>query len=253
MKIRKIFFLICFSGLLTLYFSIRSIALSTIVFCDVGQGAATLLQLGTYQVLIDTGPDKRVLSCVGKHMPFFDHSIELVVISHNQKDHDGGLFALQKKYSVERVYGSLPKQKFLTDIQFAEVRHTITIQVKDVQIILHKASESSNNINDSAIVVTMNTPHDTIFLTSDINGLELKTLIPPSTTILEVPHHGSKYGLYPDSLDLANISQAVISVGKKNTYGHPSRETLDILKAKKIPTWRTDEQGELVINLDSKL
>jgi len=215
----------------------------------VGQGAATFLQLGTYQVLIDTGPDKRVLSCVGKHMPFFDHSIELIIISHNQKDHDGGLFALQKKYVIERVYGSLPKQKILTDIQFAEVHHTVTIQVKDVQIIMHKASESSNNINDSAIVVTINAPHNIIFLASDINGLELKGLIPQSTTILEVPHHGSKYGLYPDSLDLADVVHAVISVGRKNTYGHPSREVFDILKAKKIPIWRTDEQGELVIDL----
>lgn len=251
MKIRSVFILICLSSVLTFCFSIREISSSKIIFCDVGQGAATLLQLGTYQVLIDTGPDKRVLSCVGKHMPFFDHSIEIVIISHNQKDHDGGLFALQKKYNVEHVYGSLPKQKFLTDVQFTEVHHTITIQAKNVEIILHKASESSNDINDSAIVVTINTLHNTVFLTSDINGLELKSLMPPSTTILEVPHHGSKYGLYPDSLDLADIAHAVISVGKKNTYGHPSRETLDILKAKKIPIWRTDEQGELVIDLDS--
>ena len=69
------------------------------------------------------------------------------------------------------------------------------------------------------------------------------------TTILQVPHHGSKYGLYPDSLDLAKPTLAVISVGAKNTYGHPSQEVLDILKAKNINTWRTDVQGELDIDL----
>ena len=73
--------------------------------------------------------------------------------------------------------------------------------------------------------------------------------MPRDTTLLEVPHHGSKYGLYPDSLDLAVPTLAVISVGKKNTYGHPSKEALDILKAKKIKVWRTDQQGELTIDL----
>jgi competence protein ComEC len=77
----------------------------------------------------------------------------------------------------------------------------------------------------------------------------LKALLPYGTTILQVPHHGSKYGLYPDSLDLAEPTLAVISVGKKNGYGHPSKQALDILKAKNIRTWRTDEQGELVIDL----
>ena len=241
------------SSLITVYFSIYSASVTRLVFCDVGQGAATLIQLGNYQILVDTGPDQRVLSCIGRYIPFFDREIELVIISHNQKDHNGGLFALQKKYSVKQVYGPLPMPKFLKEGQFREVQDTVSIQIKDMQIIIHKASQSSKNINDSANVVIIKTHSETVFLTSDINGLELKSLIPSSTTILEVPHHGSKYGLYPDSLDLADIALAVISVGKKNTYGHPTREVLDILKAKRIPIWRTDEQGELVINLDSRL
>lgn len=241
--------LMIITSLTTILLYVHSLSHYKIVFCDVGQGAATLLQINSYQILIDTGPDQRVLSCIGRHIPFFDHTIETIVISHNQKDHNGALFAIQNKYQIGHVYGPLPKPEFLKVSQFTEVEDTVSLQLTDVTILIHKASQSSKDINESANVVTIKTPQQVIFLTSDINGLELKELMPSDTTILEVPHHGSKYGLYPDSLDLAEPSLAVISVGKKNTYGHPSKEVLDILKAKKIKVWRTDTQRELVIDL----
>ena len=241
--------LIIASFLFTIIVSVRSATSSKIVFCDVGQGAATLLQLGSYQIIIDTGPDQRILSCIGKHIPFFDHTIEVVIISHNQKDHNGGLRALQKKYTINHVYGPSPKPSYINLSQFTEVKNTVELSVKNTKITIHKASQSSTNANDSANVVTLVSPPHTVFLSSDINGIELKSLLPQNSTILEVPHHGSKYGLYPDSLDLAEITLAVISVGKKNTYCHPSREALDILKAKNIPIWRTDLQGEREIDL----
>ncbi|MCX6731929.1 MAG: hypothetical protein NTV98_00100 [Candidatus Roizmanbacteria bacterium] len=237
---------------MTIIFSVQSALSFKIVFCDVGQGAATLLQIGTYQVLIDTGPDQRVLNCIGHHIPFFDHTIETIIISHNQKDHNGGLSAIKNKYQVDFVYGPLPKPMLSSNTVFVEVKNTVTLNVKNVNIVIHKASQSSKELNDSANVVTINTPNkafNSIFLPSDVNGLELKSLIPKNTTILEVPHHGSMYGLFPDSFGLAHPRMAVISVGKKNTYGHPSKEVLAILKAEKIKIWRTDEQGELVINL----
>lgn len=244
--------LICASCAITILLSIRSAQTYKIVFCDVGQGAATLLQLGTYQILIDTGPDQRVLGCIGRHIPFFDHTIETVVISHNQKDHNGGLPILLNKYSVEHIYGPLPKPKQVSAVQFTEVKSRIFLTNNDIEIIINKASQSSKDINETANVVTiktLQTPLHTIFLSSDINGLQLKKLLPKKTTLFEVPHHGSKYGLFPDSLGLAHPTVAVISVGKRNTYGHPSKEVLDILKAEKINVWRTDEQGELVVNL----
>jgi competence protein ComEC len=219
----------------TCVIAIRSSYTNRIIFCDVGQGSATLVLLGTTQVLIDTGPDKRILNCIGKHMPFFDREIEIIIISHDQKDHNGALAMIKKKYSVERIY--------------EEIQDTVTLKVKDALVLIHKASQSSKDINERANVVTIQLSHHTIFLPADINGIQLKSLIPRQTTIFTVPHHGSKYGLYPDSLDLAQPTLAVISVGKKNSYGHPAKEVLDILKAKNMKIWRTDQQGDLVIDL----
>lgn len=249
---RKFIFLLCISCMTTILLSIYSSQQFKIVFCDVGQGAATLLQLGSYQILIDTGPDQRVLNCIGRHIPYFDHIIEAIIISHNQKDHNGGLSAIQNKYRIELIYGPLPKPRVYSGTQFIEIKDVVAFTLSGITITINKASQSSKDINDSANVVTVKTHQNkpqTIFLSSDINGLELKRLLPKNTTILEVPHHGSKYGLFPDSLVLAHPILAVISVGKKNTYGHPSKEVLDILKAEKIKVWRTDEQGELVIDL----
>ena len=222
---------------------------NTVVFCDVGQGTATFFTLGKTQILVDTGANGRVLACIGKYMPFFDKTIEIVVVSHNQTDHAGALFLLSKRYTIKRIIGPPDLPSISDKIQSIHVFGTIRFTINHVQFNVIRASQSSIDINESANVVTAISPHQTVFLSSDINGIELKRLIPRTCTILEVPHHGSKYGIYPDSLSLAHPSLAVISVGKKNTYGHPSKEALDILKAKKIPIWRTDQQGELVIKL----
>ncbi|MFZ2206986.1 MAG: MBL fold metallo-hydrolase [Microgenomates group bacterium] len=220
-----------------------------IVFCDVGQGAATFFSLGSTQILVDTGADGRVLMCIGKHMPFFDKTLEIVIISHNQKDHAGALFLLSKRYVIKKIIGPPDLPSITDEIPLIRVFGSVQFIINHVKFKVIRASQCSNDINESANIVTATSPHQTIFLTSDINGVELKRFIPRTCTILAVPHHGSKYGIYPDSLLLAHPTLAVISVGKKNTYGHPSKEALDILKAKKIPIWRTDQQGELVINL----
>lgn len=237
------------SAIVLLYFQYIITRTSRVIFCDVGQGSATFVTTGNIQILIDTGPNMRSLACIGKHMPFFDHIIEYVILSHDQKDHAGALTSLRKKYTITHIIGPPEIAQRNKDISFTIVRDSVQFTVNHLQIIIIRASQSSVDLNEAANVVTIRSPRQVVFLTSDINGFELQRLIPQDVTILSVPHHGSKYGLYPDSLGLARPTHAVISVGKKNTYGHPSKEVLDILKAKKIRVWRTDMQGELVIRL----
>lgn len=74
-----------------------------IVFCDVGQGDSILIYQGFSQILIDSGPDERVLSCLGRHMPFWDRSIELVVATHYDSDHIGGMKSVFDFYYVATV------------------------------------------------------------------------------------------------------------------------------------------------------
>lgn len=71
-----------------------------IVYCNAGQGDETLIQRGFTQILIDGSRKGRALDCLRKHIPFFDRQIELMVVSHPQTDHFGGLADVIKRYKV---------------------------------------------------------------------------------------------------------------------------------------------------------
>jgi len=71
-----------------------------LIFCDVGQGDAILIQKGFNQILIDGGPNNKVLDCLSKNMPFWDRTIEIVALTHPQADHLGGLNYVLERYSV---------------------------------------------------------------------------------------------------------------------------------------------------------
>ncbi len=74
----------------------------TIIACDVGQGDALVVMYGTTQILFDGGlPNGRVVNCLSKYMPFWDRKVEVIVLSHPQLDHYGGLIEVVKRYEVE--------------------------------------------------------------------------------------------------------------------------------------------------------
>lgn len=76
-----------------------------IVFCDVGQGDAAYIRIkNQFDILIDAGPDRSVLDCLGKYMPFYDRKIELIITSHPQKDHIGGLLYVLDRYQVGEIF-----------------------------------------------------------------------------------------------------------------------------------------------------
>lgn len=77
---------------------------SRLIFCDVGQGDAILIQgKGSLQILVDTGPDSKILTCLEEKMPFWDKTIELVVLTHPDLDHIGGFLAVTKFYEIDAV------------------------------------------------------------------------------------------------------------------------------------------------------
>lgn len=73
-----------------------------VVFCNVGQGDAIYLRLPDQtDVLVDGGPNNRVLSCLGSHMPFYDRTIDMIIMTHPQKDHLQGLVSVLERYTVK--------------------------------------------------------------------------------------------------------------------------------------------------------
>ena len=73
-----------------------------LVFCNVGQGDSTYIRTpSNLDMLIDGGPDDKVLSCLGRHMPFYDRTLDVVVLSHPQADHMRGLISVIQRYNVK--------------------------------------------------------------------------------------------------------------------------------------------------------
>ncbi len=116
MKRKITFFLISilfFGSFLFFTYSRHKLDLPKVIFCDVGQGDATLVIDGSYQVLVDSGRNEMVLDCLEKYLPAWDREIELVIVTHADSDHIGGFETVLNRYFVKEMlvseYGSTTK------------------------------------------------------------------------------------------------------------------------------------------------
>ncbi|MBI4973049.1 MBL fold metallo-hydrolase [Candidatus Roizmanbacteria bacterium] len=248
---------------------------TTVVFCDVGQGDGAYVRIhNKIDLIIDAGPaNGSMMQCLGKYMPFYDRTLEYVFLSHPQIDHYGGLLEILKRYKVTSFYtiplsGSgknITQLKQLVNNQ--RVRTSIPsagdiFTILDAQISVLSPSQQRLNTptadeNDLSVVMDVTFPHERFIFTGDapiriLNSLNLLKIT--GETILKVPHHGSAKSASLKFFTLAHPVSAVISVGKKNSYGHPTKKMLDLLKALKINIRRTDEEGDIIFKIpNSKL
>jgi len=255
------------------YFLFQNLDSKTkIVFCDVGQGDAAYIRVkNKVDVLIDAGPDKKVLNCLGKYMPFWDKKIELAFLSHPNKDHYQGFFFINERYKIER---------FITvESPFVSPNYKRLIEtLKKNQVLILKKFQGDqiNILNDRFLLLwpvvnyfsseNNDYSHLLLFQESDFKALftgdaspKILNLITKTNyvnfirniTLIKIPHHGSKNGLTKNFLSISNPKIAVISVGKNNSYGHPSNEVLEMLKAQKVKIKRTDIDGSLEFRINN--
>ncbi len=206
-----------------------------LIFCDVGQGDAILMTYQDKQILVDSGPDNSVLTCLGENMPFWDRKIEAVITTHNQKDHNTGLKEIKKRYQVTEI----------TDLRIGD-------ELTMGQITLKLINGVSNSTKNQEALVFLGEFGDfNWLLTADITEKEEKSLLADigSITVLKVAHHGSKYSTSEAFLAKLKPRLAVISVGK-NSFGHPTKEVLERLTG--VKTLRTDKNGQIVIVSDGR-
>ena len=225
-----------------------------IIFCDVGQGDAVLVTYKNWQMLIDTGPNnKKVLSCLEKHIPFWDKKIEVAMITHGDSDHLGGLTDVSKFYQIEQIIDS--KKMSQSDLVKTNWMVFETVNPKE-----KTKNEEDNNENSIAGILRFYSPklkrEIKIFMAADIDLETEQRLVWRDVIrqdfgpvdILKVSHHGSKNGTSEELLERLKPKIAIISVGAKNKFGHPTKEVLDRLKEKKIEIKRTDLNGEILVD-----
>lgn len=242
-----------------------------LVFCDVGQGDAIYVRTARGEdILIDGGPNEKVLSCLGKHMPFYDRSIELMILSHPQADHLNGLISVLERYNVNYFVSSGASNETEGYKRLKELIKSKNIQKKNESLggkiifdgltlvtlwpdekVLGAATGKSE-VNDLSLVLKLSYGNFDVLLTGDA-GQDIQDGIVDigPVEVLKVPHHGSKTGLLTSFLERISPRLAVISVGK-NSYGHPAEEVIEKLSNLGIKTLRTDQNGEIEIVSDGE-
>jgi competence protein ComEC len=237
-----------------------------VIFLDVGQGDAILIERGSQQILIDGGPSGQVLlDKLGKYIPFWDRNIELVMESHPDADHITGLVDVLKNYSV----GAVMQTSATSDSQVYRKLQEL-IQTKNINIVTGERGEKINlgaetqlevlgpspetptnaqDTNAASIVTKLSFGDNSFLFTGDLPSEQEAALISAglnlNSRVLKVGHHGSKYSSSPAFLGAVHPTDAVISVGKNNRYGHPAPEIMDRLKSNNINIFRTDELGDI--------
>ncbi len=246
-----------------------------IIFLDVGQGDAALIDAGNNtQILIDGGDGKDILNKLGEHLPFYDRKIELVIMTHPDKDHLGGLVEVLKYYEVEQILETGIKcekticeewDKLITEknipVKYAEFGQRIETGNIEMSVLYPFESLKDKEVKDSndvsiVLKLVVNSEQGLqpesvkILLTGDAGFPVENNLISQNinleSKILKVSHHGSKNATSNEFLKSVKPEKAIISVGKNN-YGHPAKELLNRLKNINVEIFRTDEGGDWIL------
>lgn len=224
-------------------------------FLDIGEGDAILIQTPARQdILIDGGPSPQALGVeLDKKLPFWDRTIELMVLTHPHSDHVSGLVEVLRRCKVKQVlladldYDSPAYEQWLRLIREKDIEYTVAEagqQIdagKDAVIkVLHPPepllSGTESDIDNNGVVLRISLDEVSFLLTADIQREAELELISRradlASTGLKVGHHGSDTSTTPEFLAVVDPQLAVISAGADSRFGHPSPEVMDRLEAR---------------------
>jgi len=244
----------------------------TVAVLDIGQGDSIYIEGpdGT-EVLVDGGPDGKVLSELGKVMPFGDISLDVLIVTNPDKDHYGGFLDVLKKYNVGEVlepgtetpgetYRIFKRELADKHIPVVLARRDMALQLGDgavLRILFPDRDVSNFSTNDGSIIMRLDYGSTSVMLSGDTTKLIEEYMVNRyqkdlPATILKVAHHGSKTSSGSHFVEAVSPEYAVISDGKNNKYGHPHQVTLDTLLKYGIRFFRTDQEGTTVFESDGK-
>ena len=243
----------------------RGVGGESLYFFDVGQGDSQMISLGNIQMLIDGGPNAKILSELPKAMSTADRYVDIVILSHPELDHFGGLIDVLKNYRVglfidngrgreNAAYSELRNLIAERKINYLALAEGDRIKYKDdVLEILSPSSKlsGSKELNDTALVLKFESPKFNVLYTSDIGFDVEKELLKKfnlSANVLKVAHHGSKYSSSKEFLAAVSPKAAIFEVGK-NSYGHPTKEVLSRIAEIGAQIFRTDTNGTIKFDI----
>ncbi|MGM0409303.1 MAG: MBL fold metallo-hydrolase [Bacillota bacterium] len=239
-------------------------------FIDVDQGDATLIELPNQEIMLIDGGKKSQENNLINYLDKFDiEKIDYLIGTHPHADHIGGLASVINNYKIGNIY--LP-----------EVMHTsktyenLLLTIKDKGKKIKRASsdlkiidndnlkieifspqeKEYSNLNNYSIVLKIDFEQSSFLFTGDIEKEVERELINSdydlNSDLFKVSHHGSDSSSSYEFIEKISPKFAVISVGKDNSYGHPSSEVINSLQSIGAQVYRTDNEGTIVATSDGK-
>nr|MBP6710667.1 DNA internalization-related competence protein ComEC/Rec2 [Propionivibrio sp.] len=231
---------------------------------DVGQGSAVVVRTAEHALLYDAGPMYSAQSDAGQRVvvPYLRAigvgRLDALVVSHRDKDHSGGVAAVQAAVPIVRTLSSLPElggercaagQNWTWDGVRFDILHPLN---DDYDADVGAGAAKTTKTNRISCVLRISTERRSVLLTGDIEARNEKDIIErsPSTLrsdVLLVPHHGAKASSSPAFIDAVGARDVVFSAGYRNAFNHPRPEVLERYSAGRH--WRTDQDGAIRVVL----
>lgn len=242
----------------------------SIHYIDVGQGDSELICFNDGEVmLIDTGTNENSSSLINYLNSQNVEKIDYMVLTHPHEDHIGGACAVLNNFTVKNAY--LPKidENMVPTTRTYEKTLEALIN-KQVNVIEGKAgtdiktnentsaqiigpnSEGYDDLNNYSIVIKLTHKNKSFLFMGDAQNKSEKEIFSKynlKADVLKCGHHGSRTSTGKEFIKRVAPSYVIISCGKNNRYGHPHEQTLKKLENAKVKVYRTDLNGNIVINL----
>ena len=242
----------------------------TVSFLDVGQGDSILIETPDgFEMLVDGGPNAAVLRQLSKERSFFDREIDVVVTTHPDLDHIGGLVDVLKRYKVQTILRTenendksaaeafaAAAQKERAEEILADAGQVLQLGASTtIQIFSPTGDERQWESNTSSIVLRVVYGNTSFMLTGDapqeIEDYLVKTYgAQLDSDVLKLGHHGSKTSSSDAWLDTVTPTYAIVSAGIDNRYGHPHQDVMQRVFARNIQTSHTGTDGTITFYSD---
>ena len=248
-------------------------------FLDVGQGDATLIKTPAGQtILVDGGPDNTVLRRLSEELPFWERSIDLVVLTHPHDDHVFGLIPVLERFNIGKIlYTGVVHTApgFLEWLELAKEKN-IPMAVIDrpqrldlgescyLDILWPQeslAGQTFDNLNNSSIVFKLIYGANSFLFMGDAEEEVEAALLDTASSspdfvlkadVLKVGHHGSDTSSSQDFLAAVMPRIAFIPVGADNQFGHPNLRVLNRLERTGTDVYRADVDGTVRLLSDGE-
>ncbi|MDM0459967.1 ComEC/Rec2 family competence protein [Clostridium perfringens] len=241
-----------------------------ISYMDVGQGDAAYIKVNGNDILIDAGPRSNSKELLEQLKAKNIDDFELVIATHPHEDHIGGMVDVFKEYEVKafyspkithttKTYENLVKAVKDEGLKTKELKGGMVIDLGEgakFEVFTPQKSEYEE-LNDYSPIMKLSFGDTSYLFTGDAEKLAEEEALDKYKTsldsdVIKFGHHGSSSSSSNAFIEAVSPKYGIISCAKDNKYGHPHRETLDIIKKYNIKTFRTDTDGEIILTSDGK-